>query len=70
MIETRLRSIDELRILLRSNDSKVINRIYKLNVSNPDEVWIEDLPEENDGYIGVEIPYGWFKILPSKKGTN
>ena len=67
MIGTTLQCIDELRILLRSNDGKVIDRIYKLNLSHPDEVWIEDLPEDNDGYICVEIPHAWFKILPPKK---
>ena len=67
MIETTIQYKNDLMVVLRSNDVNIINRILKLNSTYTDDIWIEDIPEDNAGYIVVEIPHSWIKILPNER---
>lgn len=67
MIETTIQFKNDSIVVLRSNDVSVIDRILKLNSTHVDDVWIEDIPKNNAGYIIAEIPHSWIKILPPKR---
>lgn len=47
-----------------TSERKWVNKILKLKESNPNDVNITTYPENNDGYIVVQIPKNWFKLSP------
>lgn len=49
-----------------SDERKWINKIRKLQQSNPDEVTILAEPEKNDGCIYCQVPAHWLKLQPPR----
>jgi len=50
-----------------SAERKWINKIMKLKEAYPDEVEIQEYPENNCGNILVHIPKSWLKIAPPRQ---
>ena len=50
-----------------SNEKRWINRIMRLKHDHPDEVDIQQVPDNNGGYIMAGVPKEWFKLTPPKK---
>ena len=50
-----------------SDEKRWINRIRKLEESNPDDVTILRQPEDNDGCIYATVPSHWLKIAPPRR---
>ena len=50
-----------------TNESKWINKLLKLAKEYPDDVKIDEMPEENWGTLLVHLPKKWCKISPPRK---
>lgn len=50
-----------------SSETKWINKILKLREQYPNEIKIQELPEDNQGMLLAHIPKSWFKISPPRK---
>ena len=54
-------------LFVSSDHQKWIARIRKLKEAYPDDVTIEQMPEENDGCICATMPAAWLRINPPRK---
>ena len=52
---------------ITTNETVWIRKILRLAEENPDQVVIENHPEENYGYLVAHVPQVWFVIRPPKK---
>lgn len=52
-----------------SSETKWINKILKLQQSNPADVKIEYRPEDNHGVILARLPKSWLKISPPRQSN-
>lgn len=50
------------RVTITLSQKRYINKILKLKEKYPNDVEIQMLPEENDGYLLCKIPLPWIKI--------
>lgn len=58
---------DEKTATMCSNEAVWIRKLTALAEQYPDDVVIREVPEDNGGFILVNLPKKWFKIKPPTK---
>ena len=58
---------DESTATMSSNEAVWVRKLTSLAEQYPDDVVIRKAPEDNDGFILVNLPKKWFKIKPPTK---
>ena len=73
MIDFKETCVDYLNVddyaTFTSSETKWINKILKLQQSNPADVKIEYLPEDNHGVLLARLPKSWLKISPPRQSN-
>lgn len=70
MTETAYNQTNESKTAqVTTNEHSWITRLLKLAEQRPDEVQVIKHPDDNYGYLLINIPKTWFKVSPPKTRT-
>ena len=70
MTETAYNQTNESKTAqVTTNEHSWITRLLKLAEQRPDETQIIKHPDDNYGYLLINIPKTWFKVSPPKTRT-